>query len=126
MPLAVFVIVKLILTMLKGRPFIALNSLGSSLTSVQAKSMADSFYSAMVGLGTDEVSIYKLFSGMKSQYDFNKVYNAFGKRQYSSTFGNGGDPVTSDNKDLIYWLNAELNYQEKTKIKLSYPNVKVF
>ena len=79
----------------------------------------------MSGVGTDEHLISEVFGKIKTQVNFNKVYNSFGVRQYSSTFGNIGDPITSKKRDLVFWLNSELTEQEKKYLSSNFKNIKV-
>ena len=103
---------------------------GSNFTEVQAKSIADNFASALMTsfktTGDDKLLVYKQFDKMSSQEDFNAVFNAFGKRQYSVTWGNIGDPITSDKRDLIFILNNELHIDDKEHMKSKYPFLQIF
>lgn len=99
----------------------------STLTDIQAKTIGENLYKATVSqVGTDEDLIYTQFDKLHNQSDFNKVYNVFGKRQYSETWGNVGDPVTSAKRDLIFILSNELNVSEQQKIKEDYPHLVIF
>lgn len=94
----------------------------SSLSQVQALAIADRLYAAMKGLGTDEVAVMKALSGLDYN-DFVKVYEAFGKRQYSTFWGNIGDPLTSKDHHLITWLTNELKPSEIKQLEQVIPNL---
>lgn len=94
----------------------------STLSDVQAKAIADRLHAAMQGVGTDEAAIMSALEGL-TENDFVRVYEAFGKRQYSLFWGNVGDPLTSDNHHLITWLTNELNESEVKEIQKVIPNL---
>lgn len=94
----------------------------SGLSDAQAKIIAERLYAAMQGVGTDEVAIKNALSGL-SENDFVKVYEAFGKRQYSLFWGNVGDPLTSSNHHLITWLTNELNQDDVKQLQKIIPNL---
>lgn len=94
----------------------------STLSDVQAKAIADRLHAAMQGMGTDEAAILSALEGL-TENDFVKVYEAFGKRQYSLFWGNVGDPLTSDNHHLITWLTNELDESEIKEIQKVIPNL---
>lgn len=94
----------------------------STLNQVQALAIADRLYAAMVILGTDEEAVFNALDGL-SHNDFIKVYEAFGRRQYSKFWGNEGDPFTSDNHHLITWLTTELNGDAIKSIEKIIPNL---
>ena len=101
----------------------------ATLTKVQAQSIADGFFAATVteGLSNTFEMVKPLFERMQNQDDFNAVYNAFGRRQYSMFWGNAGDPVSSDKHDLLTILNNEItSNDEKQYIRINYPNIKIF
>jgi hypothetical protein len=99
---------------------------GSTLSDTAASILAETLYDAMEGTGTDEHTIYLAFKKMANRADFNKVYNAFGKRQYSRTWGNVGDPVTSSRYDLIQWLAYELTNEERNKLVQDNSQLQIF
>ncbi|TJY33381.1 hypothetical protein [Pontimicrobium aquaticum] len=105
-----------------------LSQTGSTLTDEQSKVIADNLYKAMVSYlwGTDEKIIFNEFAKLKSGADFNKVYNAFGLRQYSTTWGNVGDPFTSEKHNLITILTNELTSKEQNKLRASNPYLSIF
>lgn len=94
----------------------------STLSEVQALAIADRLYAAMVISGTDEEAIHSALAGL-SHNDFIKVYEAFGRRQYSLFWGNQGDPLTSSKHHLITWLTNELNGDEIKAIEKIIPNL---
>lgn len=94
----------------------------STLNQVQALAIADRLYAAMVISGTDEAAILKALSGLNYN-DFIKVYDAFGRRQYSKFWGNEGDPLTSDKHHLITWLTNELEPADIKQIEKIIPNL---
>ena len=74
--------------------------------------------------GTDEASIEKVFDKLENADDFNKVYNAFGTKDYN---GNNSPPSgvwayldSYEKRDLVYWLKSELSPSDGlvyTKVK---------
>ncbi len=94
----------------------------STLSDTQAKFISERLYNAMKGSGTDEAAILKALQGL-TENDFVKVYESFGKRQYSMFWGNIGDPLTSSNHHLITWLTNELNESEINDLKKVIPNL---
>lgn len=94
----------------------------SSLSQIQALAIADRLYAAMVISGTDEEAIYDALSEL-TYNDFVRVYEAFGRRQYSKFWGNEGDPLTSDSHHLVTWLTNELNTEEIKAIEKTIPNL---
>lgn len=101
---------------------------GSSLSSLEAIAIADNMYKALVSYlwGTDEKLFYAQLDKLKTQQDFNAVYNAFGLRKYSTTWGNQGDPITTDNHNLIFIIIADLKKKEQTFVKMNYPFLRIF
>lgn len=66
--------------------------------------------------GTDEAVIEQIFDNINSE-DFKAIYRAFGKKHYNG-FGSSQDNIggsiesaigLSEERDLVYWLRAELN-----------------
>lgn len=103
------------------------NDNDSTMSEAAAEVAAENLYNAMSSMGTDETAIDNEFSKMKSQADFNKVFNAFGTRVYSETFGNGGSvPGLSDRYDLLEWLTKELSYSEQQELKKNHPHLNIF
>ena len=99
---------------------------GTTLSDTAATILAETLYDAMEGTGTDEQNIFLAFRKMANRADFNKVYNAFGKRQYSRTWGNQGDPLTSSKYDLLQWLAYELTNEERDKLVQDNPQLQIF
>ena len=96
-----------------------------TISTIQAASIAEQLYDAMEGMGTNEAAIWDAFRKMKTIGDFNMVYNAFEKRQYSRTWGNAGDMLTSSNYNLIQWLNYELTLAEKARLNRDFPFIRL-
>lgn len=94
----------------------------NTLTDVQARTIADRLYSAMASVGTDEDEIKEALTGL-TYNEFVKVYEAFGKRQYSIAWGNVGDPITSDKHHLITWLTNELDSKDIDALKVIIPGI---
>ena len=67
----------------------------------------------MDGYGTDEATIYSVFSKFKNAGDFALVMNAYGVREISSGAWN---PEPNFKGTLIGALTSELNVENKTKI----------
>ncbi|WP_026756080.1 hypothetical protein [Sediminibacter sp. Hel_I_10] len=85
------------------------NSVGSSLTDLQAQQKADVLYNAMKGFGTDEDVIFQTLQGL-SKSDFYKVSNKFGLRNYSETYGTGSqDSFIGDEISLMDMMLSELS-----------------
>lgn len=85
--------------------------------------IADSLEAAMETFGgQDEKRIFELLAPL-SLADFNKVYNAFGLKYYSQTFGEGGVPGFTDRLDLIGWLRSELTIKEINELKALNPQL---
>ncbi|MDD7885746.1 hypothetical protein [Flavivirga sp. 57AJ16] len=102
------------------------NSGVRTISNIEAQVIADNIYNASIVSGTDEALLYAQFDKLKNQNDFNEVYNAFGKRQYSKFWGNVGDPLTSDRHDMIAVLTNELTVKEQEYLKNSYPHLTIF
>lgn len=96
---------------------------GATIEDNIAERYAEQLYNAMAGMGTDEGAIDSVFRKLSNRADYNKVYNAFGKRQYSQTFGNVGDPVSSSRYDLTQWLAYELTTEERERLIENNPNI---
>lgn len=103
-----------------------LDTNGSTITDLMALNYANKLDNAMIRMGTDEDAIEFVFDQLKNESDFNKVYNKFGLRQYSSTWGNIGDPVTSNKRDLIYILNQELSESLINDYKIQYSHLGIW
>ncbi|WP_034039765.1 hypothetical protein [Wocania ichthyoenteri] len=111
---------------LKNDEELPVSNTKTTITNVQAQVIADNIYNASIESGTDEALLYAQFDKLKNQNDFNAVYNAFGKRQYSKFWGNVGDPVTSDKHDMIAILTNELTTKEQEYLKNNYPHLTIF
>jgi len=94
----------------------------STLSDVKVKVIAEQLYAAMKGVGTDEAEIISALTGL-SENDFVRVYESFGKKQYSLFWGNVGDPLTSGNHHLITWLTNELGNAEIKELQKVIPNL---
>lgn len=103
-----------------------LNDAGATVSDTEARILAENLFDAMSSPGTNEEVIFLTFRKMKNRADYNKVYNAFGKRQYSFTWGNVGDPVTSHNQDLITWISSELSVADQDKLMSENPQLNIF
>lgn len=100
----------------------------TTISQQTAKNYAENLFEAFnYTFGTDKGVIDSTFSKINSE-DFKLIYNAFGKRDYSTV--NGGSPsekwwlpdtwIGSQRIDLISWLNNELEFGDgalKTKIR---------
>lgn len=96
--------------------FTLFNDASSDMSYEKAKQIADSLEVAMRGVGTDEDTIYSLLGDL-SKPDFNKVYNAYGKRN-TSNFA-----FLGRNLDLWQWLNLELSKSEIAELKKLNPSI---
>ena len=110
----------------EGKNLDKLDVTGATLSTEEAKSMAESFMSAMGSYGTDEGEIFSLFGRIDSQANFNLVYDKFGLRGYFEDLGLAGEDILTYKKDLIYWLNAELTVKEKENLSLAFPQINLF
>ncbi|UII79567.1 hypothetical protein [Flagellimonas sp. CMM7] len=105
---------------------IPFNEKGSTLTEAQALSRADVLHQAMKNPGTKENEIYETLRVL-SKPDFAKVYRLFGARIYNTWLGVTGGVAAGDaNRDLIYWLNNELNAEEKRELSRLNPELELF
>lgn len=95
----------------------------SKLNQTQALSIADQLYVLMAPVGNSNVSKIKTILSGLAYNDFIKVYDAFGRKQYSKFWGNDGDPFTSDKHHLITWLTNELEPEEIKQIEKIIPNL---
>jgi hypothetical protein len=94
----------------------------STMTSAQAKIIANRLYSAMNQSGTDEAEVFDALRGLTVNY-FIKVFDEFGLRRYSVQFGNSGLPFIDDHVDLNFWLTSELNTTELNELKAIVPGL---
>ena len=85
----------------------------AKISTAQASAFANSLHAAMDGYGTDEATIYSVFSKFKNAGDFALVMNAYGVREISSGAWN---PEPNFKGTLIGALTSELNVENKTKI----------
>jgi len=106
------------------------STFGATINQNQAQSIANNFY---VGLATANGGFYNdwnlilaQFAKLKNDFDYNLVFNAFGKRQYSTFWKNGGDPLFSNNWDLNFILSNDLSLEEKNIIINKFPNLHIF
>lgn len=94
------------------------------MTTSNAK-LAENLYSAMQGMGTDEVEIFNTFKDITTPQQFAAVYFMFGMRTLTiSPWYTNFTPVllitnlfSSGTKDLIDCLKSELNKSELAKIQ---------
>lgn len=97
------------------------------LTQSQAEVIAENLYNAMASMGTDEAEIFKSFERIKSDSDYNMVYNSFGLRLYSETWGNGGTiGGLSERYNLTQWLTKELSVEEQAELQEANPEINLF
>ena len=111
---------------IKGGKFIIqdIDESQTTITDAQAKNYAENLFQAFnYTFGTDKGVIDGVFTQLNPE-DFNKVYNAYGRRSYSSVTGGTPSPLTylwnREDLDLISWLNYELGLGDgalKTKIR---------
>ncbi len=74
------------------------------------KSDAEILKNAMGRLGTDEDSIYRVFSKMNNDLDVSELFKQFGTHLYAIT------PINFQYLDLNGWISEELNNKEITKL----------
>lgn len=100
---------------------------GSTISENSAEAIAENLYNAMASMGTDENLIFSEFAKIQTEANYNKVFEAFGKRVYSETWGNGGSiPGLSDLYDLTEWLTKELTPDEQEELGAKYPELNLF
>lgn len=87
----------------------------ASISESQAKIYANQLFDSMNSYGTNESTIKGVFEKITPD-DFKKVYNAFGRKPYTSTFIGGGTPTATsmwlgdyEDADLIFWMRKELS-----------------
>ena len=94
---------------------------GGTISTFNAKTVADNLFSLMDMFGTKETEIVAELTNV-NQNQFAQVISAFGLRNYNSWTGSddwGGSPL-----GLVGWLKEELGItsQEYRTLKLKYPN----
>jgi len=94
----------------------------STIDLESANSYADQLFQAMANTGTKENEIYSVLERVKTKANYNKVYNAFGKRKYIPGFG-VYDAFFGNEHNLTIWLSSELNSSEQKKLNDLYPFV---
>jgi len=94
----------------------------SELSDVQVAAIAERLYTGMNTTNSSNKPVIAALTGL-TQNDFVRVYEYFGKRQYSLTWGNVGDPITSGNHHLITWLTNELSTTEIQAVQKVIPNL---
>jgi len=92
---------------------------GATITANQAQIIATGLLNAMNRFGTDTEKIYTLLAG-KNKYDFALINNAFGDERYT---GIAKGPWPNPFRNLVYWLNSELDAAEMAKLKQVMPGV---
>jgi hypothetical protein len=73
------------------------------------KLMAESLYSAMDGVGTDEGTIFSIISSLRTKADWYALVDAFGTRETSSMWSDFKGTLTK-------WLSDELSDSEKERV----------
>lgn len=98
------------------------------LSTTEIKTVVANLYKSLVAYpwGTHEELFYKQFDKITNQDTFNAVFNAFGKVQYSYTWGNQGDPITSPKANLIEIISNELNEDEMQYFREHFPQLTLF
>lgn len=83
------------------------------------QSYANSLYESMRDYGTDEEGMFKILEYLNPD-ELKMVYKAFGLKNYSSG-GKGinlfGINIVGDSLDLFGWFQAELNENERIKMR---------
>jgi hypothetical protein len=92
---------------------------GATISENQAQIIAAGLLEAMNRFGTDAEKIYSLLAG-KNKYDFALINNAFGQERYT---GIAKGPWPNPFRNLVYWLNSELDASELAKLKQIMPGV---
>lgn len=102
-------------------------TIGATISNAQAESLAEQFFDVMKDMGrSDAEDLLPLWEKIKNMADYNKVYNEFEKRQYSTFWHNIGDPWTSGKYDLTSWLNYETEEETRQKLKAANPQIAIF
>ena len=90
-------------------PNVTVQESNTTITQEQASTFAQQLLNAMDRWGTDENTIYTIFSKLATADDFKMIYKAFGSFYYDGVgiptfvFGN------ETKRDLVYWLKSELS-----------------
>lgn len=92
-----------------------------TLTEVQVKNYATRLNAAMAQPGTDEQTIYDIFSKL-SYNDFVRVEKAYSKKRYNPVTGEGSF-FPAPAYDLLEWLAAELSPAEMQKLQNVAPHI---
>lgn len=95
-----------------------LNKKNTTINEHTATNLASQLLLAMDRYGTDEELISEVFDQIRSKDDFLMVYRAFGKKIHNG-FGTPLIPIldTSEEYDLVYWLNEELDRSSDRKLR---------
>jgi hypothetical protein len=97
-----------------------LSTFGSTLTSQESNTYADSLHVSMASVGTDFETIKDVFLNIKNQKNYNKVYNSFGTRGYVPVIGVGKSIGDFSKLNLNQWLYEELTREEFEFLKENY------
>jgi len=80
-----------------------------TISGTEAVSYCNQLESAMSGPGTDEDTIYHIFSLIKNEHDMRLIYKAYGLRKAY---------MWTEKMDLIQWLNSEMSSSEMSPINV--------
>jgi len=97
----------------------------AGISPTQAKSIADRLFQEFTGLGGSDFDVVNNQLKNLTEADFKRVYASFGQRRRDDILGTeGGWFFGNAERDLIYWLNAELK-DEVTKLIISNPRLPI-
>lgn len=98
----------------------------SELSSAEANSIAQGLKHEFLGLGgSDGDEVIRLLREV-SLADYKKIYDQFGLvRRDNILGGEGGWLFGNPERDLIYWLRAELSPKEQAELKAANPEIPI-
>lgn len=82
-----------------------------SYNSAEYSIMADQLENAMRGAGTDEELIKSVFLKLRNSFDWYKLIDSFGVREYGNWF-------TTQQGTLIKWLDTDLSSSNKKEMNV--------
>lgn len=85
----------------------------------QYNTWANQLESAMFDWGTDETTVFAVFKNLKNNSDYLKLFQAFGKREYTGGIAPG---FFYPQYDLTQWLREELSESDINTINTDLRN----
>ncbi|WP_136465199.1 hypothetical protein [Flagellimonas onchidii] len=106
----------------EARIFDDIDEADSELTDLEANSIAQGLMKEFGGLGGSSGNEVIRLLGTVSLSGFKKIYKHFGKvRRDDILGGEGGWLFGNPERDLIYWLRAELSAREQSELRRANP-----